>query len=156
MTDTIQITEITHADVAQLADLHQASFINTGWSHAQICSSITLRTTQGFKAVVQNEIVGFILFQLTETEAEILTFCVHPKMQRQKIGEALLRETIKIVTAKKCGSLFLEVAADNIPACNLYRKAGFTIIGKRPNYYSYGNTKVDALMFQLTPFATTA
>jgi ribosomal-protein-alanine N-acetyltransferase len=113
-----------------------------------------LETTLGLTAHVNGEMVGFILFQLTDDQAEILTFCVHPKMQQHKIGEALLQQTIKIATARKVPSVFLEVAADNTPACNLYKKVGFQVIGRRPNYYSRGNAQVDALTYELRPFAS--
>jgi ribosomal-protein-alanine N-acetyltransferase len=151
VTDNVVIKATQHADVEQLTKLHAASFGDAAWSLQQIQDSLKLETTQGFTAKMENEIVGFILFQQTDDQSEILTFCVHPKRQRQKIGQALLQEAIKASANK---NLFLEVAADNAPACNLYAKCGFQLIGKRPGYYKRGTAQIDALTFRLRPFAS--
>jgi ribosomal-protein-alanine N-acetyltransferase len=39
----------------------------------------------------------------------------------------------------------LEVRASNTPAIALYEKAGFTLVGKRKNFYSF--PKEDALLY---------
>lgn len=154
MSDECLIDVMVRGQGTQLAEIHQASFSDSNWTSEQLCSTFNLETTQGLTATVNNEMVGFILFQLTEDNAEVLTFCVHPKMQRHKIGEALLEQTIMIATSRKVSSVFLEVAADNIPACGLYQKLGFKVIGKRPGYYKHKNGPIDALTYELRLFAS--
>lgn len=149
MSNEVHISAIAYSQAPQLAALHQASFDNGVWSLEQIQDSIKLETTQGFVAFDGNEIVGLILCQVMSDQTEILTFCVHPARQRQKIGEALLQ---KILTPGT--TVFLEVAADNVAACNLYKKLGFKVIGSRPGYYKRGNDAINALTFKLTPFAS--
>jgi ribosomal-protein-alanine N-acetyltransferase len=50
---------------------------------------------------------------------------------------------IEIVKAN-AKKIFLEVAADNIPARKLYEKQGYIAIGKRPKYYD----GVDAIIME--------
>ena len=44
--------------------------------------------------------------------------------------------------------LFLEVAVNNPHAIELYRRHSFKQVGKRPNYYTRGDEKIDALVMR--------
>ncbi len=132
-----------------LAVLHAESFGEAAWSHEQIHGSLALDTTKGWLAYSGDKPVGFILLQTMPEQAEILTFCVAPSYQRQKIGEKLLQHAIAATRNNGCKKIFLEVAADNLAACKLYEKSGFRLIGKRPNYYKHGDKPVDACIYEL-------
>ncbi|MCX7337773.1 MAG: N-acetyltransferase [Alphaproteobacteria bacterium] len=90
--------------------------------------------------------VGFILGRgivadAALVECEILTFAVLPEFQCQGVGRQLLDQLVQFVPAP----LFLEVATSNSPAIALYQKAGFKIVGIRPDYYTDRSGKpVDA------------
>ncbi|MFY9288960.1 MAG: ribosomal protein S18-alanine N-acetyltransferase, partial [Alphaproteobacteria bacterium] len=142
------IRSVTKNDVGLLAKLHKDSFKEAGWSLAQIQSSLDLPSTEGWLALHENKPAGFILCQTMAEQAEILTFCVNPEFRGQKLGEALLQYARDSLRLKGCNSLFLEVAADNEVACNLYKKLEFKTIGKRANYYQRETTQVDALTFE--------
>ncbi len=151
MTEPITIEQLALAQASELAALHQQCFSDGMWSLEQLSDSLKLTSTLGFASMLQGKITGFILLQLMQDEAEILTFCVHPLYQRQKIGEQLLQYVISTI---KESDLFLEVACDNAPACNLYGKLGFELMGRRPNYYRRSNGLVDALLFRRPRFAS--
>ena len=146
---TPQLRAATPNDAALLAQLHGESFSEGKWDVPQIQGSLALSTTSGIIASVEGDDVGFILTQHLSDEAEILTFCVRPAYQHRGIGAALLNRQIDLVNKAGSLALLLEVAADNTSACKLYEKAGFTVIGKRPAYYTRGARKVDAIMYRL-------
>ncbi|NCP62778.1 MAG: ribosomal protein S18-alanine N-acetyltransferase [Alphaproteobacteria bacterium] len=81
---------------------------------------------------VKEELVGFILVQNIEDEAEILTFCVRENHRKQGIGESLLLDVLK---QSKILSCFLEVRCNNKPAIALYERLGFKKKGVRKGYY---------------------
>ena len=144
-----QLRKASHADAAHLSRLHNESFENSGWTAEQIEGSLLLPTTHGYIASIDGDDIGFILCQITPDESEILTFCLQPTYRRRGIGTALLNQQIMMVKKAGGNTLLLEVAADNLAACNLYEKAGFTVFGKRPAYYPRGNGWVDALLYRL-------
>ena len=80
-------------------------------------------------------------------EAEILTIAVLPPWRRQGLGERMLMAALDAIDASGIQSVFLEVAENNPAGQNLYRKHGFTQVGRRSGYY---NT-VDALVLRRTP-----
>lgn len=134
-----------------LAQIHDLAFGAAAWSLMQIQDSLAQPSTVTYAAYKESEIVGFIMLQESLEEAEVLTFAVAPTSQKKGIGEALLRHAIHNMRNK---ALFLEVAADNSAASNLYTKMRFVLMGRRPNYYKRGNGLVDALTFRRPPFAS--
>ena len=92
--------------------------------------------------------IGFALLRVIAGEAELMLLAVSPAAQRLGIGQALLRETIKISTECHAEFYFLEVRADN-PAVKLYTDEGLEPVGRRVSYY-LGNDgqRRDALTFR--------
>lgn len=76
--------------------------------------------------------------------ADILTLATLPNRQRRGWGRSLLLSLLVILPSP--GDIFLEVAADNQPAIELYRRQGFVDVGRRTHYYGVGQ---DALLLHL-------
>jgi ribosomal-protein-alanine N-acetyltransferase len=70
---------------------------------------------------------------MTEGSSEILTIAVLPEERRKGIARRLLSD---LVAALGAGPVFLEVAVDNGPALALYRSIGFSVVGRRKDYYA--------------------
>lgn len=123
-----------------LAALHAAAMPRDPWGGAAFRD---LMAMPGAFALACER--GFVLARVAADEAEIIMLAVRPEARRAGHGMALLRAAIG--AARKAGAtrLFLEVAADNLPATALYRSAGFVEVGRRAKYY--GGT--DALVLSL-------
>lgn len=78
---------------------------------------------------------GFLMGRQTADEAEILNIAVKSNARRRGTGRALLGAALKGFTAQKVRKIFLEVREANATAIQFYQRAGFTQIGKRPQYY---------------------
>ncbi|MFC5141227.1 ribosomal protein S18-alanine N-acetyltransferase [Actinomycetospora rhizophila] len=72
-----------------------------------------------------------------QAEAEIHTIGVDPAHQRRGIGRALLDGLLAAADAIGA-TTYLEVRVDNAPARELYRAAGFEVVGTRRRYYASG------------------
>jgi ribosomal-protein-alanine N-acetyltransferase len=92
---------------------------------------------QGFLVAEQNhKIIGFLIgIKLKTNKTKILMISVEPTYQRQKIGESLLNEFIKITTKENIEIIELEVRTDNKKAIKFYEKNGFKIIEKIYKFY---------------------
>jgi len=91
--------------------------------------------------------LGFNIIRQTAFDAEILSIAVEPKGRKRGVGGLLMREAIRRLQQDRVGELFLEVDATNKAAVALYRKLGFTEVGKREGYYEGG--KGHALVMRL-------
>jgi len=92
---------------------------------------------------------AFVLGRVVLDEAEILTLATHPDVRRQGRARVVLEEFTNEAAKRGAVTVFLEVAADNIPAISLYLGAGFTEIARRSGYYrkTDGST-VDAVILR--------
>lgn len=148
MSGDYQVAPVSLPLASLLSELHIESFgRQEGWDFKQMRGSLMLDTTEGWIAYDEREPGGFILCQTVADEIEILTFCVRPLYRRRKIGELLLKQVMAASQQKGGKRIFLEVAADNVPARKLYERFGFKHTGNRPNYYRRGTGTADALMF---------
>lgn len=139
------ITPLTLEDSIPATHLHQAAFYR-GWTEKDFQGFLKDPLVFGVKVEELNKFCGFILWREVEDEAEILTLVVDPSFQRMGMGDQLLKALFEQLKEKRISKLFLEVAEDNEKAKSFYMKKGFSLMGKRPNYYERPNHKfVDAL-----------
>jgi ribosomal-protein-alanine N-acetyltransferase len=139
---------VAHAPVLEV--LHAAGFPDA-WSAASIASLLENPANFGLVAMAGEgaEAAGFALGQTAADEAEVLTIAVAPWSRRQGVGRALLKALIEMSAARGARDLFLEVAADNRAAIQLYLRAGFARVGTRPGYYARADSAMDAVMMRL-------
>jgi len=80
-------------------------------------------------------LVGFSLSRIVLDEAELLLLAVSRAAQGIGIGGTLMRHFEADAAARGAKRLHLEVREGN-SALNLYNSSGFTLVGRRPRYYS--------------------
>lgn len=81
-------------------------------------------------------IIGFCGMWLVIDAAQITNVAVVERMRGQKIGEALMKEAIRVACEANMDVMSLEVRVTNVVAQNLYRKLGFRDGGIRKGYYT--------------------
>ncbi|HSM96513.1 MAG TPA: ribosomal protein S18-alanine N-acetyltransferase [Rhizomicrobium sp.] len=135
------IRPATPRDLSGLADLHARAFARA-WDEAAMKSLLDGR---GVFALVADEddLSGFILARVAADETEILSVAVSPDMRQRGLASRLLEQACHRAATEGAARIFLEVAAANLPARNLYGKYGFREVGRRTAYYEDGE---DALV----------
>ena len=96
-------------------------------------------------------LTGFALGRVVLDEAELLTLAVNPDLWRQGIGGACLAAFEAEAQQLGAKRAYLEVAATNDPARNLYLGQGWTETGVRHGYYRHNSGPVDAILMTKTP-----
>jgi [ribosomal protein S18]-alanine N-acetyltransferase len=124
-------------DLDEVMKIEPLAFGLHHWSKQVFINELNGTAGVYFVAVDQYDrsILGYSGFWHIGEEAHITTLAVHPKHQRQYIGESLLINNIQ--QARKLGArwLTLEVRASNEAAQKLYSKYGFKNLGVRTRYY---------------------
>lgn len=132
--DQIAMQSIGVAHLAVASAVHGSCFAES-WSEKAIAELLAMPGSFGLIAMVEGQPAGLAMAYSVETEGEILTVCVLPAHRRRGIAAGLLTAVLDKLVRQGCRRVLLEVAADNLPACTLYRKAGFREIGRRIGYY---------------------
>jgi len=81
------------------------------------------------------ETIGFALGRVVAAEAELLLLAVKRAAQGRGVGQSLLDRFTSIAKTRGADRLHLEVREGN-RAIRLYKRAGFSEIGRRRNYYN--------------------
>ena len=126
----------------QMAQIHQSAFLSERpWQASEFTDLLSQPFTQAFSMPG-----GFALTRTLAGESELLTLAVSPDFQRQGIAQRLLTQWLSHASTV-AESAFLEVAADNTPACALYEKLAFRASGLRKGYYARSEAPaVDAVL----------
>jgi ribosomal-protein-alanine acetyltransferase len=95
-------------------------------------------TRRAFIALSDGALAGFAMasWLTQETEAELEGLVVDEKHRRQGIGSALITACREWAAKAGASSMLLEVRASNEAALSLYRRQGFSVVGRRRAYYS--------------------
>lgn len=143
MSDTLRTEQVSIAHAEILSALHGRCF-EEPWSPESMAS---LFATPGMLGVIATdnalgEPIGFVLMRVIDGEAEILTIGVLPEARGRGIGTILLG----VMLEEAVSTVFLDVAADNEAALNLYQSRDFEVVGRRSAYYKRADgTRVDSL-----------
>jgi len=115
------------------------------WTEAQTLSMLALPGVWLSLAWVEGRPAGFALNRIVADEAELLLLAVSPQFRRLGIGMTLIERSRMISRQRNGFRLHLEVRHNN-PAIELYSKAGFRLVGRRPGYYRGNDGQIhDAL-----------
>lgn len=131
-----------------LAELHAPCF-DDPWSAENFAALLIHRGAAALVLALGDTPVGFVVTQQVADEAEILTIGILPTHRQGGRGRQLLGACMQRLADAGCRQLFLEVAADNRPALQLYQSAGFHEAGRRANYYRKPDgSRMDALILR--------
>lgn len=74
----------------------------------------------------------------------VYTLNVGRRFRGRGVAEKLMKALEEEFRARGCVEAVLQVAADNEPAVKLYKKLGYALTRKLPNYYGLGRDGFEA------------
>jgi ribosomal-protein-alanine N-acetyltransferase len=138
MTPEITVAEGGVPDLDAVIAVMEDSFDSAygeAWTAAQCAGLMPMAGVWLTLAREAGEVIGFALGRIVQKEAELLLLAVRRQDQGRGIGQLLLDRFSLVATTRGADRLHLEVRDGN-PAIKLYRRAGFTQVGRRRNYYT--------------------
>src|SRR5262249_39616949 len=133
------IAEARPTDAAAIAALHAVSF-RRGWGEDEVQRLLVERNVVTQHMTAGGKPIGFIMSRLAAGEAEILSVAIAPAWRGRGVSRQLLDLHLRRLAGLGVHAIYLEVGEHNAPACRLYRRAGFTEVGRRQGYYEDGAT----------------
>ena len=126
----------TQQDAKAIAKLERICFA-TPWSEEALVQEITQNKLALYVVAEMDELlVGYAGVWGIIDEGHITNVAVHPSFRRKGIGEALMRELLQHCAKSGFCSQTLEVRPSNEVALELYKKMGFSEVGRRKGYYA--------------------
>ena len=106
------------------------------WGRSLIKDELNRNHSFTLVAVVADEVVGWCCSRYVKDEAELLKISVAESWRRRSVAKFMLAALEKQLRTVAVLILYLEVRSENLPALSFYRQVGFTVTGRRINYYS--------------------
>jgi [ribosomal protein S18]-alanine N-acetyltransferase len=137
---TLRLRDMTLADLPAVMVLEEELFAPDTWTRAMYRDELSHRDTRHYLVAEDDDpdgnrtIVGYAGLIAYDDEAHVATLGVAASMQGKGIG-ALLLDALLAEADRRSPVVLLEVRADNEVAHGLYRRRGFTEIGRRRGYY---------------------
>lgn len=117
------------------------------WTRSQLAGILPMAGVRLMLArdAERGPIIGFLLSRTVIDESELLLIAVVPDRHRRGVGRRLLDDFLDRARNDAASRVHLEVRDGN-SALSLYRTAGFSPVGRRPNYYhSRDGERFDAI-----------
>lgn len=142
------------SDAARVAKLEHVLFdvpYDEPWSRETIAAYADLPHLEGWVAVDESGILGYLFATVVLDEANIDNLGVRPENRRMGIATELLDHVITRFRKRGVKSVWLEVAEPNGAARRFYEGAGFAVVYRRPGYYvGRSGASADALTMRRT------
>ncbi|MBI3778538.1 MAG: GNAT family N-acetyltransferase [Gammaproteobacteria bacterium] len=136
---TARIRRARIDDVAMLAQLEQR-FPTDRLSRTSL-RGLLRRGHASVRVCEQDNVLAgnaVVLYRRGSAIARLYSLVVHPDYLRRGIGRMLLAAAEAASVDHGCRELRLEVRPDNLPAIQLYRKAGYVVTDKIGKFYEDG------------------
>jgi [ribosomal protein S18]-alanine N-acetyltransferase len=160
----VRLRDMTEADLATVVGIEQ-QIQGHPWTRGMFADSLAqgymckvlelaeATLTAGVKEAggepeTAGRIAGYAILMPALDEVHLLNIGIARALQCKGLGEKLLNIIIMLSKEQKFVRMLLEVRLSNAPALALYRKAGFTEIGIRRDYYPAGLEREDAIVME--------
>lgn len=93
-------------------------------------------------------LAGYVILNWAAGESHLLNLCVAPEHQGRGYGALLLGQALDRARKAGCDAMYLEVRPSNPAAAAMYRRRGFRVVGRRPDYYRAEAGREDAIVMR--------
>lgn len=139
MAENVRIERGTSDDLDAVMKVMDRAFGKTfgeAWTRSQLAGILPMAGVALMLAWDDDSgrAVGFSLYRTVADESELLLIAVLPAHHRRGVGRRLLDHFMAGARRDGVTRVHLEVRDGN-PAVEMYRRAGFSPVGRRRNYY---------------------
>jgi ribosomal-protein-alanine N-acetyltransferase len=136
-----RLRPMTLADLPAVMVLEEELFAPDTWTASMYREELARTATRHYLVADDDgAVVGYAGLIAYDDEAHVATVGVARARQGEGIGALLLDALLAEADRRRSPVVLLEVRADNELAQGLYRRRGFTEIGRRPRYYQPSGT----------------
>ena len=140
----VKIEMATKEDLNAIVELEKSNILVNTMSENQIENALNDENYITFKAVIDNEIIGFVMLNKLD-ELNIDSIAVKKEFRNLGVASKLVAKAEVYANESSIETLSLEVAYKNITAYLLYKKLGFVERRTRKSYYANGDDAIEMI-----------
>jgi [ribosomal protein S18]-alanine N-acetyltransferase len=123
----IQIRWLIRRDMHDVLTIERASFDHP-WTEEDFLCCLRQRNCIGMVAEMDDQVVGFMIYELHKNKLHILNFAVHPSWRRASVGTQMVGKLISKLSSHRRTRITLEVRETNLTAQLFFRKQEFRAV----------------------------
>jgi len=141
----VHVRWMTRRDLPEVLAIEAQGF-EFPWLEDDFIRSLRQRNCIGMVAEYEEEVVGFMIYELLKTRIHVLNFAVAEDVRRRGVGSQMIAKLIAKLSTHRRSRLILEVRETNLPAQVFFRENGFRAVSVLRSYYA--DTPEDAYTMQ--------
>lgn len=141
----IHIRWMIRRDMTDVLNIETESF-EFPWTEEDFMRCLRQRNCIGMVAEQDDEIVGFMIYELHKTRLHILNFAVHSGHRREGVGNLMVEKLKSKLSTQRRNRIVLEVRETNLDAQLFFQQQDFLALSVLRDFYD--DTVEDAYLMQ--------
>lgn len=121
-------------DLPEVMAIEETSF-EFPWTHDEFVETLRRRNCIGMVAERDDEIVGYMVYEMNRSRIRLLNFAVAPCWRRCGVGSQMVAKLVGKLSAQRRNRITLEVRETNLPAQFFFRAQGFRAVSLLRDFY---------------------
>jgi len=148
----VHIRWMIRRDMPEVLAIENQSF-EFPWSEEDFIRCLRQRNCIGMVAEFDDQVVGFMIYELHKSRLQILNFSVHNDFRRRGVGTSMADKLISKLSHQRRNRILLEVRETNLAAQLFFRAAGFRAVAVMRDFYEDTTEDAYLMQFQYQPTA---
>lgn len=150
---SVRIRWMIRRDMPEALAIEESSF-EFPWTEEDFVRCLRQRNCIGMVAERNDKIVGFMIYELLQSELHVLNFAVRKEFRRMGVGSQMMEKLVSKLSYGRRDRIVLEVRETNLDAQLFFKKQTFRAIDVLRDYYE--DTIEDAYLMQYKYYPTQA
>ncbi len=130
----VHIRWMIRRDMPEVLDIESQSF-EFPWSEEDFIRCLRQRNCIGMVAEFEEQVVGFMIYELHKARLRILNFAVAPEARRLGVGSQMVGRLIDKLSQQRRKEIILEVRETNVAAQLFFKNRDFRALSVLRNHY---------------------
>ncbi len=148
----VHIRWMIRRDMPSVLAIEEASF-EFPWSEEEFIRCLRQRNCIGMVAERDDEVVGFMIYELHKNRLHLLNFSVSPTCRRSAIGRTMIEKLSSKLSYDRRNRITLEVRETNLGAQLFFKELGFRAISVLRDFYEDTTEDAYLMQFRYQPLA---
>lgn len=147
----VQIRWLIRRDMPEVLAIEQSSF-QQPWSEEDFLSHLRQRNCIGMVAEFNQQIVGFMIYELHKARLQLLNFATSGEFRRLGVGLQMVNKLVDKLSQQRRQEIILEVRESNLEAQLFFKSQEFQAV--RVMRAHYDDTTEDAYVMRFRLYET--
>lgn len=141
----VHIRWMIRRDMSEVRNIEANSF-EFPWSEDEFIRCLRQRNCIGMVCEYDEQVVGFMIYELHKTRLHIINLAVDPDFRRRGIGCQMTDKLISKLSRQRRDKILLEVRETNLAAQLFFKQTGFIAVSVLRDFYE--DSTEDAYLMQ--------